>query len=238
MPIRVVNLAEFEPKQLSLTIASNRPTVRLLYSGQTFYLATDVLEAPCGLDQIDGDSYGSLILRVDPCSKFADVLTQLDQIALNIGSRRSSHLFGQELDVQSVPYYPLLQDNSFKVLISQRTRLFNRTNQALSESYSQVLANQCQVNLVLNLSDLAVVNGTLRWQYKVDQLKLMQQSILPPGCLLMEHDYEVEQELARRRAQHERGARPTVNLPPGQLIVELGSDEEEEVLEEYGKTRK
>ena len=204
----VVTLREFDVNKFVMDKNIKNNKIHIYYNKNPFILNAGNLECPHGIDYIHGNSYGLLTFAVE--GRFTDVLKQLDDIALRIGVKRSIELFGEEItEKNKVPYFPLCKVSDDETEITTTLiipykndmpyiSVFDKTSNRLGDP-TIYLSNNFIAKALIKFPSLQVDNGSLRWNVHLSQLKVVEYSLLPDGCILFDDETECLNELERRK---------------------------------------
>lgn len=212
--IQIVKSADFNSSQLAIKTGT-ADSIEIRYNGRPFYLNTGILECAHGIDHAGlGHNYGTILLELPEGSVMSSVLEELDRVARVICAKKSQTLFGESLaDQAEMPYWPLLTAQGFKLLINSNVSIFGADGIKL-DSATQ-LNSRFTASFLVAISGLALgKDGKLKWEIAVKQIKIDEASSLPPGCLIVDTEEEVNDELAAR--SH------TTFAPAETLSTELG----------------
>lgn len=205
---QIVKSQDFNPSCLAIKTASNSIEVR--YNERPFYLNTGILECPHGVDHTEGLSYGTVLLDVADESVMSTVIDSLDKIALKVGAKKSQTLFGETLAENDVPYWSLVSDHVLKLLLNYKDGMPSQVSVFGSDGSRLTCATELNsrftASFLLQIQGLIIGrDGKLRWDISVKQIKIDEASRLPPGCLIVDTDEEVQEELNSRNRTQVRG---------------------------------
>ena len=177
---------------------SSSGTVQVFYNGDRLYLETDTQICLSGA-QIQS-TYANLVIIPSP--NLRKVLVIMTEVLEKIADRKGLEM-GAVTDI-----VPLISENGmFKIYLpvlsngDLRTTVFDRDGDRV-ENPVNLISNQFTGKYLISFREVYRNRANqLAWKVEISQIRVLESSKLPPGCLIVDTEEELDNILATRKTE-------------------------------------
>ena len=187
--------------QSKITISkkvSSSGTVHVYYNGECLYLETDTQICLSGA-QVQS-TFATVVIIPSP--DLRKVLVTMGEILEKIVDRK-----GEEMNNITEANQLMSEDGMFKLYIpvlpngELRTAIFDRDGDRV-ENPINLISNQFTGKYLISFREVYCnKSNKLAWKSEILQIRVLESSKLPPGCLIIDTEEELDKELAKRKTE-------------------------------------